>query len=157
MAKEVWVVVQHRDGKIHKMSLEAIAAGQRLAAATGGAASAVILGQGIGELASELSAYDLAAVLAADGEAFADYSPGAYVGALAPAIAAAAPAYVVFPHTYQSVDYFPRLGQEVGAAVIPEVISFAMADVGFRLVPSIHAASVAEPFRGLKGERNKGA
>ncbi len=130
MSKEVWVVVQHRDGKIHKMSIEAIAAGQKLAGLIGGTASAVILGSGIDGMATELAGYDLAAVLTADGEALGDYNPGAYVGALSAAIAASSPAYVVFPHTYQSVDYFPRLGQAVDAAVLPEVVSFETVDGG---------------------------
>ena len=130
MSKEVWAIVQHRDGKIHKMSIEAVAAGQKLAAAIGGTASAVVLGASVGEIAKELMGYDLAAVLTAECEALGDYSPGAYVGALAPAIAEAGPAYVVFPHTYQSVDYFPRLGHAVDAAVVPEVTAFEASDGG---------------------------
>ena len=36
MAKKVWVVLQQREGRLHRMSREAIAAGQRLAGAIGG-------------------------------------------------------------------------------------------------------------------------
>jgi electron transfer flavoprotein alpha subunit len=70
----------------------------------------------------------LAAVRVADHPALASYTPGAYVGALAPALRAAAPAWVVFPHSYQTVDYFARLAQETGAGLLPEVTSFAAAD-----------------------------
>ena len=52
----VWVVAQHRDGKLHRMTWEAVAAGQRLAEALGGRASAVVLGSGVDGLASELAA-----------------------------------------------------------------------------------------------------
>ena len=38
----VWVVLQHRDGKFHRMSREAVAAAQRLAARSGAKATAVL-------------------------------------------------------------------------------------------------------------------
>lgn len=130
MSKQVWVVCQQRQGKLHRMSREAIAAGQQLAREIAGTASAVVLGSGIGALAQEVAGFDLETVYAADCEVLGDYSPGAYVGALAPAISTRQPAFVVFPHTYQSVDYFPRLGQAVDAAVLPEVVSFSTVDDG---------------------------
>ncbi len=123
-AKTVWVVLQQRDGKLHRMSKEAIAAGQRLASAIGGRASAILLGQGLEDAASQVAGFDLDAVHVADDAKLGAYTPGAYTGALRPAIASAAPGYVVFPHTYQSVDYVPRLAQEAGAAIVPEVIDF---------------------------------
>jgi electron transfer flavoprotein alpha subunit len=130
MANTVWIVLQQREGKLHRMSREAIAAGRRLATATGGTAEAVLLGSGVGELAREVAGFDLAAVHVADAPALAGYTPGAYVGALAPAVREAAPAFVVFPHTYQSVDYVARLAQETGAALVPEVTGFEEADGG---------------------------
>lgn len=126
----VWIVLQHRDGKLHRMSREAIAAGQQLASLHGGTASAVVLGAGVGEVAQQAAAFDLEAVLVADAPALADYTPGGYVGALAPAIAAAGPGLVVFPHTYQTVDFMARLAQEVEAALVPEVIAIEEAEGG---------------------------
>ena len=126
----VWVVLQQREGKLHRMSREAIAAGRRLAGAIGGRAEAVLLGFGLDELARQVAGFDLAAVQVADAPALAGYTPGAYVGALAPAIREAAPAYVVFPHTYQTVDYFARLAQETGSALLPEVTGFEAGEDG---------------------------
>jgi electron transfer flavoprotein alpha subunit len=124
MAK-VWIVLQQREGRVSRISWEAIAAGQRLAAATGGGkAEAVLLGSGVGALADEVATADLAAVHVADHANLADYTPGAYIGALAPAIADAAPDWIVFPHTYQTVDWFARLAQETGAGLVPEVTGF---------------------------------
>lgn len=125
----VWIVLQQRDGKLARQSREAIAAGQKLAVAIGGKAEAVLLGSGVGDLANELAgSCDLAALRVADHPALAAYTPGAYVGALAPAIRAAAPAWVVFPHSYQTVDYFARLAQEIDAGLLPEVTGFATED-----------------------------
>ncbi len=130
MANQVWVVLQHKDGQFPRISYEAVAAAQKLAAELGGKAEAVVLGSGVGLAAAEVAKLDLAAVHVADHEALRNYTPGGYIGALAPAIRAASPAFVVFPHTYQSVDYMARLAQEIGAGLLPEVTGFAQGDGG---------------------------
>ena len=130
MAK-IWVVLQLREGgQVPRISWEALAAGQKLAAALGGKAEAVLLGSGIGAVADEMAKNDLGAVHAADHEALRGYTPGAYIGALAPAIQAAKPDYVVFPHTYQTVDFMPRLAQAVDAGMITDATGFEQADGG---------------------------
>lgn len=150
-SNSVWIVLQQREGKLQRMSREAIAAGRRIAEATGGRAEAVLLGSGIGGLAREVAGFDLAAVHVADAPALADYTPGAYVGALAPAIREAAPAFVVFPHTYQTVDYFARLAQETGAGLLPEVTGFEQADGGLLWQRPVLGGKLRSKVR-VKGE-----
>lgn len=128
MSNNIWVVLQQREGRLHRGSIEAIAGAQKLAAETGGTVTAVLLGSGLGAAAEQAAGYDLASLLVVDHESLANYTPGAYIGVLAPAIRDAAPAYVVFTHTYQTVDYVGRLCHEVDAAYVPEVISFEQAD-----------------------------
>src|SRR5690606_16959562 len=101
----VWVVLQHRDGKFHRMSREAVAAAQRLAARSGAKATAVLLGSGVDGLAAEAAGWDLEAVRVADAPVLAGYTPGAWTAALLPALAAAQPEFVLFPHTYQSCEF----------------------------------------------------
>jgi electron transfer flavoprotein alpha subunit len=130
MADRVWVVLQHREGQLPRISFEAVAAAQKLAAELGFKAEAVLLGSGVGLAAADVARFDLAAVHVADDAALRVYTPGAYIGALAPAIREAAPAFVVFPHTYQTVDYMARLAQAVGAGLLPEVTGFQGGDGG---------------------------
>jgi electron transfer flavoprotein alpha subunit len=135
MANRVWVVVQLREGQLSRISREAVAAAQRLAGTLGVKAEAVVLGGGgIEGAAADLAKLDLAAVHTAAHEALRAYTPGRWIGALAPAIREAQPAYVVFPHTYQSVDFVPRLAQGVGAGLLPEVTGFAPGEGGDGLV-----------------------
>ena len=127
MSGKIWAVLQHREGKLHRGSWEAIAAAQALAEQGGGEAEAVLLAdrsQGGDALAAEAARSALGAVRVADAPALAVYTPGAYVAALAAAIAAEAPGLVLFPHTYQSCEYVPRLAQATGAAHLPEAIGF---------------------------------
>lgn len=128
MASRIWVVLQHREGQLPRVSWEAAAAAQKLAAVLGGKAEAVLLGSGVGLAAADVAKLDLVAVHVADHDALRAYTPGATIGVLAPAIRAAAPAFVVFPHTYQTVDFMARLAQVVGAGLLPEVTGFEPGD-----------------------------
>ena len=130
MSAKIWAVLQHRDGKLHRMSWETIAAAQQLAAKVGGSAEAVLLGSGVDALAREAAASELAAVRVADHAVLAGYTPGAYATVLAAAIGAERPAFVLFPHSYQSAEYVPRLAQATGSALVPEALSFEGGDAG---------------------------
>lgn len=124
MGKSIWVVTQQREGQLHRMSIETVAAAQALAAEVGGSVNAVVLGSDVAGAAEALAGYDLAAVLTIEYDALDAYTPAAYVSALAAAMEQSAPEIVLFPHTYQSVDYVPRLAQRLDAALVPEATAF---------------------------------
>jgi electron transfer flavoprotein alpha subunit len=151
MATRVWVVLQHREGQLLRISWEAAAAAQKLAAGLGGKAEAVLLGAGVGLAAADVAKLDLAAVHVADHDALRAYTPGAFIGALAPAIQAAAPAFVVFPHTYQTVDFMARLAQTAGAGLLPEVTGFEAADGGLVWTRPVMGGKLQSKVR-VKGE-----
>ena len=52
----IWVVVEERDGRVSRISWEAVSAGQKLAALTGLAATAVVIGAQTVALATEVAA-----------------------------------------------------------------------------------------------------
>lgn len=132
-SRRLWVVPQLRDGRVTRVSWETLAAARSLAASLGefaGSAApvrveAVLLGSGLEAATRELAQRGLAAVLVADHPALAAYTPGAWIGVLAPAIDAERPDYVLFPHTYQTVDFVPRLAQRAGTGLLPEVTGFS--------------------------------
>ena len=151
MATRVWVVLQQREGQLPRISWEAAAAAQKLAADLGGKAEAVLLGSGVGLAAADVAKLDLAAVHVADHDALRVYTPGATIGVLAPAIQAAAPSFVVFPHTYQTVDFMARLAQTVGAGLLPEVTGFESADGGLVWTRPVMGGKLQSKVR-VKGE-----
>jgi electron transfer flavoprotein alpha subunit len=127
MGKSIWVVLQQREGELHRLSWETVAAGQRLAEETGGSVELVLLGSGLEAVADQVASRVGAATLhVADHADLEPYTPGAYLAVLAPALEEAAPRYVLFPHTYQSLDFFPRLAQQTGGALIPGATGFRL-------------------------------
>jgi len=106
------------------MSLEALAAGQQLAASCGVPCSAAILGgEGVASVASELTKYKLEKVYLLEHSLLTAYTSDAYVNALEQAVTQTAPGYVVFPHTYQVRDFAPALATRFHQVLVPDVIA----------------------------------
>ncbi|MEJ2084622.1 MAG: electron transfer flavoprotein subunit alpha/FixB family protein [Acidobacteriota bacterium] len=153
MANSIWVVLQQRDGVLHKMSFEAIRAGQELAAASGGRVSAVLLGSGLDEAKTRLAQLDLAEVLVVEMEALANYTPGGYTTALKAVIEETDPSLLVFPHTYQTVDYAPQLALALDAALIPEATAFTVSDDGIEWTRPILGGKMIAKVRAKSADR----
>ena len=119
----IWVVPQLRQGRLDPMSREALGAGRQLADLVGGSVEAILLGSGLEAAVEEVRGLDITTVRSLDHESVAVYTPGSHIGALRQAITALEPAYVLFPHTYQTVDFMPRLAQSCDAALVPEVLA----------------------------------
>ena len=126
MRKQVWIVPQIRDGKLHRTGAELVTAGQRLAAELDAELSAVALGNDVQEAATKLKSYQLTNVWTIEHSTLECYTPGSFVHALTRAIATSSPDYLLFSHTYQTVDFVPRLACEVGASLVPEAVGFEM-------------------------------
>jgi electron transfer flavoprotein alpha subunit len=113
----VLVILEQRAGVWHRMSFEALAAGQQL-----GNASAVVVGQGIGALAEELKSRKLDRVYAVEHDLLANYTADGFTAALEQLIRKVNPSIVVFPHTYQVRDFAPKLATRFGQVLISDAI-----------------------------------
>ena len=74
----VLVFVEFADGKATKAGLQALGAGQRLAAELGGSATALVIGNGLDAEAANLGKHGASKVLLASGDAVAAYSPDGF-------------------------------------------------------------------------------
>ncbi len=122
MSSGILVFIEHKAGTLNKTSLEAIAAGQKLAADLGQTASAVVLGSAVEALAQEIAGYDLANVIYADNAKLADYTPDAYAAAMDQVVRSANPQYVVMAHTYLARDFAPKVAARFGKGLIGDCI-----------------------------------
>jgi electron transfer flavoprotein alpha subunit len=130
MSVEVLVVMERGGVGFHRMSWEALAAGQKLAAELGGVCSAVVVGDAVGAAAAEVAAKQLAGVWRVQHELLSQYTADGWAAALAGLMAEARPGFVVFPHTYQVRDFAPKLATRMGEVLISDVTGFAVGDGG---------------------------
>lgn len=122
MSNGILVFIEHKSGTLNKTSLEAIAAGQKLAGETGQSITAVVLGSGVQSLAQDMSGYEVAKVIYVDHLHLADYTPDAYASAMEHVVRAVDPQYVVMSHTYLVRDFAPKLAARFGKGLISDCI-----------------------------------
>jgi electron transfer flavoprotein alpha subunit len=118
------------DGAWHRMSFEALAAGQQLAHELGVACCAAVLGESaaIAPLVAELATRKLESVWAVGDLLLAEYTADGWTAALQQLLAETKPKFVVLPHTYQVRDFAPALATRMGEVLIGDVTSLQVAD-----------------------------
>ena len=97
MSATITVFVDQFKGKALPVSWEAVALARSLADRLGGSVRALVLGEGIAEVAGEAIRYGADQVIAADDAALADYRPESYADVIAAQVGDAA--YLLFPTT----------------------------------------------------------
>lgn len=119
----ILVVMEVRAGKLGAINWEALAASQKLAALTGGAVSAAVLGAATEAAGAEIAAKGAARVVRVEHNLLERYTSDGFTAALKQLIDKEQPAYVVFPHTYQVRDFAPALATRCGQVLIGDVIA----------------------------------
>ena len=112
----ILLITEQRDAQWNKTSFETLAAAQQMAAETKSRLAAVVIGNEVAALASELAATKLDEVLLVEHDFLAAYTPDGYTVALRQTIAQAKPDLVLLPHTYQVRDFAPKLAPRLAKA-----------------------------------------
>jgi len=121
----VYVVLEDRNGHIGRISFEAIAAANILAAQSGAKPTAIVIGAQTQNLASEAATKGVDKVVRIEHALLKPYTADGYTAALQQFIAAESPGYVVFPHTYQVRDYAPALAARLRRVLVGDVTGIA--------------------------------
>ena len=124
MADTILVVVEQREGKLNRVSLETITAGQAIAAATGWTLEAAVVGAAAASIAAEIAAKKMAKVYAIESPKLEPYTPDAFAAGLKQFLGTRQPKLVLMPHTYQVRDFVPKLATSMGRCVISDCIGF---------------------------------
>lgn len=119
----IWVVLEERDGKVSRVSWEALAAGQRLSELTGHNLNAAVIGASTEALAAEAQSKAVMRVARIEHPLLAPYTPDGYTLALQQFIEKENPTELVFPHTYQVRDFAPALAARLNQVLISDVVS----------------------------------
>ena len=119
----VLVVMEQRAGVWNKMSFEALAAGQQLAAKLGVGVSAAVVGDNLQALGRWVSSGKIDTAYAVEHALLREYTADGYVAALEQLVKKLEPAYILFPHTYQVRDFAPALATRFQQVLISDVIA----------------------------------
>src|SRR3954468_12807125 len=104
MAK-VFVIVEHRDGRLKKSTFELLGA----SSAAGNETHAILLGDGVADLTKELGHYGAKTVHLAQNPALKLYTAEAYTKAILNILKSASPDIVLASHSPTGRDLMPRI------------------------------------------------
>ena len=128
----IYVVLEDRNGRIGRISFEAIAAANILAGRSGAKPTAIVIGAQTEALASEAATKGIGKVIRIEHALLSPYTSDGYTTALEQFIKAETPDYIVFPHTYQVRDYAPALAARLGRVLIGDVTAISEGPVFIR-------------------------
>jgi len=126
VSNDVLVIGEHRDGALKGISKEAMTAARSVANDLGGQVVSVLLGDDTAGMADDLAGCGGAKMLRVHDAKLAQYTPEAYVGSLKQVIADVQPKVVLVGHSYQAIDFFPRLAAAHDGALVPDVTGIAV-------------------------------
>jgi electron transfer flavoprotein alpha subunit len=139
----VLAVLEQRDGKLHKMSLEALAAAQQFGSELVLPVFAAILGASVEALAG----YKLDKLHVLEHELLKDYTPDGYSLALQQLIARHKPKFVILPHTYQVRDFAPKLATALGRVLVSDVVAHRVENGNLVLVRQLFQGKINADVR----------
>src|SRR5271169_625180 len=169
MADTILVVAEQREGKLNRVSWETLTGAQAIAAETGWALEAAVVGSGAGDIAHEVAAKKIAKVYNLESPKLEPYTPDGFVAALKGFVEQKQPKLVLMPHTYQVRDFAPKLATALHRVLISDAIGYKYeggkllftrqmfqgkfaADVSFAGEPPYFATFQSGAFRGDKVE-----
>ena len=114
----ILIIIEHKNGKMHRMSREAIVGAQKI----GGQISALIIGKDHEEIVNELLNYEIEKTIVVDNDLVPAYNADGYKEIVKQVFDSIDPKFIVAGHTYQSRDFMPRISAALDIPMLADLI-----------------------------------
>ncbi len=125
MARKVLVLGEVRDQSLRNVSFEAIAAGKTIS--EGGEVVAVLVGENVSTLSTELIHYGADRVVTVENEKLKHYTPDGFSQALLTVIREEKPEGLVFGHTALGKDLSPKIAAKLSSGLVSDATDIEVA------------------------------
>ena len=115
---DILVILEDNRGSLHRISLEAIVAAQKIKGST----SAVIIGKNHKKISDQISNIDIKEIITIDHDLVSSYNADGYTEVLKQIIEKEKPKLIICGHSYQTRDFIPRVSARMDIPFIPDVI-----------------------------------
>lgn len=126
VSRDIFVVVEQRDGIIQKVGIELIGEATRLAGDLGAKVVGVLMGSAVADRAPTLIQYGADSVLVVDDPILKDYMTGPYAKALTHVIQTYKPEIVLFGATAIGRDLAPRVSARIRTGLTADCTGLAI-------------------------------
>jgi len=138
---EVFILVEHRQGKIRDITYEMLQTGEMLASRQGASSTAVLLGHDIKNLAEDLSTR-ISKVLVVEDENLKNFNSSPYQKVLSSLITKYQPFLTLMGHTAFGMDLAPSLSVEMGFPLVTDCIGLSFEGSRLKAVRSIYGGKL---------------
>lgn len=128
MSDLILYLVEHGGGKTRPLTWECLGFAQGLASGLKKEVVAVALGHDLDSVCAEVASGAQKAVWKISAPELDVYNPDYFTAALRQVIGKAQPYAVVFPHTYRTVDFAPKLAVSISAGLISDITRYRLDD-----------------------------
>ena len=134
MAK-VFVIAEHRDGRLKKSTFELLGA----SSAAGNETHAILLGDGVADLAKELGQYGAKTVHLAQNPALKYYTSEAYSKVIVGILKTAGADILLASHTPTGRDFMPRIAARLGVGLASDCTQLAFEGTSIKVRRPVYA------------------
>ena len=112
------IIIEHKNGKIHRMSKEAIAGAQKL----GSKITALVIGRDCENVAKDLLNFEMEKTIIVNHDLVPSYNVDGYKAVIKQVFDSVDPKMIIAGHTYQSRDFMPRVSAALDVPLIADLI-----------------------------------
>lgn len=141
----IFVLAEHRGGKLREVSLEMLGAAAEIAPQFGGEIVAVLMGSKVDGLAETLAGYS-DKVLYIDDPLFENYNAEKYQIVIADLMKQYAPELLLVGHTAQGIDMAPALAVQMEMPYLTDIIGLSVVDGVLKPVRSYYQGKLNADF-----------
>ncbi|MCJ2530839.1 MAG: electron transfer flavoprotein subunit alpha/FixB family protein [Candidatus Thermoplasmatota archaeon] len=124
----ILVVAEHRQGKIQDPTWEVLGKAGEVAASAHTEVKAVLMGDAVSDLASELARYPVNGVLVVEDPRLKDYTPEGYGAALAALLEHEEAELVLTSHTATGYEFLPRVAADMDRPLVTAAMDVSLVD-----------------------------
>ncbi len=127
MPNEIWVLAEHQDGKVRKITFELLSAGIEFSKRTGREVAALLLGTGLQEAVKNLTPF-ADKIYTLEDPALIPYTSDAYLRSIAPLVREHQPSILLGGATSTGKDFFPRLAMHLQTGYVPDCTGLSIGE-----------------------------
>jgi len=129
MPNEIWVLAEHQDGKVRKLTFELLTAGAEFSKKTGQAVGVLLLGNNVREAVKNLAPY-ADKIYLIENPLLTPYTSDAYLMSMAPLVREYQPSVLLGGAGSTGKDLFPRLAMQLQTGYVPDCTGLVMEQDG---------------------------
>jgi electron transfer flavoprotein alpha subunit len=138
---DIFILTEHRQGKIRDISHEMLGLGEKMAAQQGATLTAVLLGKGVNSFAEDL-AKRASKVLVVEDDQLENFNSLCYQKVLSSLILKYQPLLTLMGHTAFGMDLAPSLSVEMGYPMVTDCIGLSLEGNRLKGIRSIYGGKV---------------